>query len=140
MGLSEGAGTGFQHLSVLTGGLRYPTCRTENFNAVFNAIAEGIIEGAMLSCEWDIPPVPDGERFDKELVNVEFTGADGVALVVPKAESLDACADMPGWYFDDEEDPTVIRACPASCDQFQADASGKVKIVFGCKTVTKGVL
>src|SRR5690606_17538041 len=59
MGESVGAGTGFQQLSVLTGGLRYPSCRYENFNSVFNAIAEGIIEGAMLSCEWEIPPPPE---------------------------------------------------------------------------------
>jgi hypothetical protein len=138
--LSEGAGTGFQQLSVLTGGLRYPSCFTDNFNAVFNAIAEGIVEGAMLSCEWDIPPVPEGELFDQELVNVEFIPGGGTPLVVEKAASLEDCAGAPGWYFDDEENPTAIRACPASCDLFQADMSGEVHIVFGCKTITKGAL
>lgn len=138
--LSDGAGTGFQQLSVLTGGLRYPSCFTDNFNAVFNAIADGIVEGAKLSCEWDIPPVPDGELFDKELVNVEFIPGGGTPMVVEKAGSLDDCGDAPGWYFDDEEAPTVIRACPASCDQFQADTGGEVRIVFGCKTIVKGAL
>jgi hypothetical protein len=136
--LSEGAGTGFQQLSVLTGGLRYPSCFTDNFDAVFNAIAEGIVEGAMLSCEWDIPPVPDGELFDKGLVNVEFIPGGGTPVLVEKAASLAECGDGPGWYFDDEENPTVIRACPASCDEFQAEMGGEVHIVFGCKTISKG--
>lgn len=135
--ITDGVGTGFQQLSVMTGGLRYPSCRTENFNAVFNAIAEGIVEGAKLSCEWAIPEAPDGKVFDKTLVNVEFTTGVGAAEVVPKADSLEACAGMPGWYFDNEESPTVIRACPTSCDRFQAEASGQVSIVFGCETVTR---
>jgi hypothetical protein len=137
--LSEGAGTGFQQLSVLTGGLRYPSCFTENFDAVFNAIAEGIVEGAMLSCEWEIPPPPDDETFDSELVNVEFIPGGGTPMVVQKAASLADCGDAPGWYFDDEANPTRILACPASCAEFQADMSGEIHIVFGCKTVTKGV-
>jgi hypothetical protein len=136
-GLSEGPGTGFQQLSVLTGGLRYPSCFSDNFNAVFNAIAEGIIEGAKLSCEWDIPDAPDGKVFDKMKVNVEFASGAGVPTLVPKAASLEACADAAGWYFDNEDAPTVIRACPASCTQFQADQSGKVNIVFGCETIIR---
>jgi hypothetical protein len=135
--ITDGVGTGFQQLSVMTGGLRYPSCRTENFNAVFNAIAEGIVEGAKLSCEWDIPEAPNGKVFDKELVNVEFMSGGGAAEVVPKATSLEGCAGMPGWYFDNEDSPTVIRACPASCDQFQMDMGGQVHIVFGCETVTR---
>ncbi len=133
-GDAVGPGVAFQELSVLTGGLRYPSCHTENFNAVFNAIAEGIVQGATLSCEWDIPMPPDGEVFDKDKVNVDFTPGGGTAETLGKVDSEAECGDQPGWYFDNEDAPNVVRACPASCNIFSQDGTASVSVVFGCET------
>jgi hypothetical protein len=133
-GDAVGAGTAFQDLSILTGGLRYSSCRTDNFDAVFNAIAEGIVQGATLSCEWDIPPAPENETFDKEKVNVEFTPGDGESELLGKVAGQADCGTEPGWYFDNEDAPTVVRACPASCDVFAVDGAAAVSVVFGCET------
>lgn len=70
-------GVGYQELSRMTEALRYPSCYNDDFDDVFNAIAEGVIEGAKLSCEWEIPPPPDAEEFDKDNVNVEYQPGDG---------------------------------------------------------------
>jgi hypothetical protein len=133
-GDAVGAGVAFQELSILTGGLRYPSCRTDNFNAVFNAIAEGIVQGATLSCEWDIPVAPDGEVFDKDKVNVDFTPGGGATETLDKVASEAECGDQPGWYFDNDAAPTVVRACPASCNVFSQDGTASVSVVFGCET------
>jgi len=132
---SDGPGTGHQALSRLTGGLRYPTCNNENFDAIFNAIALGIVGGAKLNCDWEIPMPPDGAAFDAGKVNVRYTPGDGSAaedvLFVP---ALDDCGASPGWHYDDVTAPTRVVACPVTCEQIEDDAAGRIDVLFGCKT------
>ena len=52
---STGMGTGYQHLSIMTGGLRYPSCLTDNFNAIFGTIAQEVIDIALVPCVFTIP-------------------------------------------------------------------------------------
>src|SRR5690606_12528978 len=59
---ADGFGTGYQTLSRLTGGLRYPICSqgnppTTNFDPIFHAIAQGVIDTAAIPCEYDFPDV-----------------------------------------------------------------------------------
>jgi hypothetical protein len=129
------AGVGYQELSRMTGALRYPSCYNDNFDDVFNAIAEGVIEGAKLSCEWAIPDPPQGEVFDKDKVNVEYHPGDGSEPVaILKVPSLDDCGDSGGWYYDDEDAPTVVRTCPSTCAVISADPAGSIGVLFGCET------
>ncbi len=135
--LSDGvrAGEGYQELSRLTGALRYPSCYNDNFDDVFNAIAEGVIEGAKLSCEWAIPDPPRGEVFDKNKVNVEYRpGGGGTPVTILKVPTLEDCGDSGGWYYDDEDEPTLVLACPATCDVLTADPAGQIGVLFGCET------
>lgn len=127
---SEGPGLGFQALSILTDGLRYPSCNNDNFDAVFRALAEGVVTGS-LACEWEIPEVED---FDSEQVNVQWRSDQG-SQAFSNVESLDACEGGHGWYYDDNDDPKKVLVCPTTCSLLQTDPNAKLELLFGCETV-----
>lgn len=102
-----------------------PTKTQSELLAAFNAIKEGV-----LSCDYDIPPPPAGEAFDRTKVNVQFSSAGSGATTIGYNQ---ACTDGTGWRYDDETNPTRILFCDASCTQVKTKA-GKVDIVFGCAT------
>jgi hypothetical protein len=136
-GDTDGPGTGYQALSVLTKALRYPICENDNFDAIFNAIADGVIEQAKVSCEWTIPEPPAGEVFDPNKVNVQYTLTGGDPVNVLQVAKKGDCDGEDGWYYDDNADPTQVLACPATCDTIEADNGAKVDVLFGCETLIK---
>ena len=129
----ETAGTGYQALSVLTGGLRYPICENGNFDAIFRAIAQGIVQGAELSCEYDIPAPPDGQVLDPNRVNLLFQPDVGDGVQFFRTPSVLECGEDGGWYYDDPNAPTRVLACPSTCDFLRA-ATGEVEVQFGCES------
>ncbi len=132
---SAGPGTGYQGLSVLTGGLRYPTCWADRpggtFDVIFQKIAEGVIAGAQVACEFDVPEPPMGEEIDFETVKVEYTPSDG-----SPAQTFDPVPDVtqcaPGKFYIENEQKIFL--CPDTCTTVQADDAAKIGILFGCKT------
>lgn len=123
------AGVGYQELSRMTGGLRYSNCLNDDFDAIFNAIAEGVIEGARASCEYDVP-VPTGGIIDPEQTQVSYLPGSGAPMRLPRAESEAACAAGGGFYFNAGLDKIFL--CPATCTVVQADLDARVSIDFGC--------
>lgn len=69
-----------------------------------------------LACEFTLPAPPDGQKFDKEKVNVEVTTAAGQQEIynVPTLGDC-AAASNKGWYYDDLTKPTKILVCPGTC-------------------------
>ena len=121
-------GTGYQALSIMTGGMRFPLCQYAAFDTVFQAIANGVV--SHLACKFSVP-TSDGGLINPEAVALEFTPGAG-----PK-EQLDNVADPSqctpaGWYYDDPVNPTQIELCPDACTKVKADASGKIDVLFGC--------
>jgi hypothetical protein len=39
-----------------------------------------------------------------------------------------------GWYYDNNQTPTRVIACPASCTKIKGLTQGKVNVLFGCAT------
>jgi hypothetical protein len=105
------------------------------FGELLNQLAERVIVGAELSCDYDIPPVPQGEVFDRNLVNVSVSSAASAARTLPQAKS-GACADNQAWSYDDDADPKKIVLCPAACDALRAEQDAKLEVQFGCETIT----
>jgi len=118
-----------------TGGVHGDLCQ-QDFQPVFDAMAEEIIVGsAVLDCQWLIPPPPAGEELDPNKVNVQFTDGDGVAHTIYHVDSEADCDPvLGGWYYDNNDFPTTVILCPASCDFVQADPLGQIDILFGCAT------
>jgi hypothetical protein len=112
-----------------------------------------VVQGTALPCDFTIPAPPDGEKFDRDKVNVQFfNGATTDILQVPSPGECANFADV-GWYYDDPTTPTKIQLCPATCNQVKAASSSadggvvtldastalnapRVDILLGCATQT----
>ena len=131
------AGTVYIELTSATGGVFGNLCDQE-FQPIFDAVAEQVIQGSAIACEFDIPDPPPGEDFDPTKVNVEFF--DGVgSLDIGNVDSLAACAGVTdGWYYDDPASPQTILLCPQTCDTIQGFTNAEISIQFGCATVPAG--
>jgi len=95
------------------------------------------IQGTVLSCEFLIPDVGDGD-FDPGKVNVVYTPGDGSPPeTIPQAPTPADCGDESGWFYDNPANPTKISLCPGICDVVQADNMAQVNVAFGCPTIIK---
>jgi hypothetical protein len=124
-------GTGYQGLSVLTEGLRFPLCEPNYYDVVFNEIAAGVIAGAQVACNFPVPTPPSGETIDLDSVTVQYTPmGSGTPVSFTQVQTVNDCAPN-SFYIDGATDEIVL--CPDSCTLVQADDAAKIDIVFQCK-------
>ncbi|MBX3188696.1 MAG: VWA domain-containing protein [Labilithrix sp.] len=90
------------------------------------------IKASAIACDYNIPPPPAGQAFDRAKVNVQHVPQGGTAGTLDYNPS---CTGGTGWRYDNEATPTRILLCDGSCDSVKSKA-GKVDIVFGCATQT----
>jgi len=104
-------------------------------NLIRDTVTE--VQTIALECEWEIPDPPEGEEFNKDEVNVEFTptGLDEDKQVFGRVDSENQCGGNLGWYYDDLDNPTRIIACEQTCTTIQASETGKINILLGCGTI-----
>lgn len=127
-------GTVYGELVNLTGGISSDMC-LQNFDPVFDQLAQGIIGSAKLDCGWVIPDPPPGETFNKDKVNVIFTPGGGTGAPIGKVGSAAECGPNGGWYYDNESNPSSVHVCPNTCSSIQSDPNGKIEVQFGCATI-----
>ncbi len=131
-------GSRYEQIVEMTGGVLGDLCQQE-FQPIFEALAQEVIAEATLSCEFEIPPAPEGEVFDRDEVNVSFDAGTGSTFEFGRAESSSQCADVPdGWFYDDPEDPRRIVLCPQTCERVQGIAQASIAVRFGCATIPAG--
>ncbi|MFO0566902.1 MAG: hypothetical protein U0263_14635 [Polyangiaceae bacterium] len=131
-----------------TGGIHGDICNcppgqvqpcAQTFQKVFDELAKKIISGSKpLACEWTIPPPEPGKTLDPVKVNVEFVDqASGVPETIYHVNDAGKCdANLGGWYYNDNQNPTSIKLCPASCNKVTGAGQGsKINVVFGCATI-----
>ena len=136
--LAAGHGTVYQQLISTTGGVEGNLCE-QQFQPIFEAVAQQVIGGATLSCSWEIPPPPAGEEFDKDEVNIEFDDGQGGTLEIGRVDDPSQCGGVTdGWYYDDPANPAVIQTCPQTCDKIQGFEQAEIAIIFGCATIPAG--
>lgn len=124
-------GTGYQGLSVLTGGYRFPICNYQAYNGVFQEIANSVISGAKLACEINVPAPPEGEEIDLKTVRVEFTPTGGEAQVFSQVDSAAECTAT-SFYIENG----LIMLCPEVCSLVQGDNTAEINILYGCTSTT----
>jgi hypothetical protein len=115
-----------------------PPCHYYNVGsgdpAAFASALQQIQLSAALPCDFDIPPPPDTQDLDPNLVNVTFTNL-GVANVLGRVSDATACTGD-GWYYDNVAAPTKVQLCPTTCTTASmAGEDAKVDITFGCETI-----
>jgi hypothetical protein len=127
-------GTVHAELVRLTGGVSGDLC-LQDFAPVFDQLAKAIITGAELACEWDIPAPPAGGMLDLGSVNVRYLDSAGSEAKLGKVSSAADCPNFKnGWYYDNEQAPTKILACPQTCTSMRESGVSKVEVLFGCKS------
>jgi hypothetical protein len=132
------SGQVYQQLAMQTGGV-IGDLDSGEFQPIFDALADTVIEGASLACSYDIPTPDNGQVFDPDEVNVQFDDGMGGILEIGWVQSATDCAGVVnGWYYDDPAAPTTISLCPQTCDAIQGFTLAKIAIVFGCQTVPAG--
>ncbi len=127
-------GQSYLNLTTLTGGVKAKVCETD-WNPIFEALQEAVVEGTQLPCALEIPDPSNGESLDPNKVNVLYTPSGEDSITIPRVDSLAACGDGDGWYYDDPAAPTQIIVCPDTCETFTASEDGQVDLQFGCETV-----
>ena len=135
IGCITGAWTGHEYLALsdLTGGVKQSICQT-NWGPIFDALEAAIAVVTELPCVYDIPPPPEGEELEPDMVNVVYTAGDGTVTTIPMVPDAGSCGPL-GWYYDNPDFPTQIIVCPDTCILLQSDTMGKVNIAFGCATL-----
>lgn len=129
-----GEGVPYHDLTLMTGGVGADLC-AQDFDPVFQQFATAVIESATLSCDYEIPPPPEGETLDPNLVNTVFHDGEGNATVIGRVDSVDDCANVShGWYYDDPSAPTTVVMCPQTCTWIQGRQGSSITVEFGCET------
>lgn len=113
----------------MTGGLRYPICFNSNFDDVFNAIAQDVIEGATLSCNFTLQ---NEGSFDINTAKVVFQkDANATPVTLTKAASLAACGANQ-WYIPNPAEPAKLSLCPTTCASAQDNEDSSLSVEVGC--------
>ncbi len=123
------AGTRYQELSILTGGLRFPVCALD-YSPVFQQIASSIVSS--VACELGMPQT-DAGIVDPSRIELEYTpGMGGSPIVFPQVTDEPSCAGADGFYYDNPGSPTKLHLCPTTCTTVQADPGASVQVLLGC--------
>lgn len=115
-----------QQMAMRTGGLRYPLCLFDRFDAVFRRIADSAIARASVACELELPEPPAGMTLDLDTLAVRYTSG-GTSEVFLRAADAAACDDA---SFLLEADRVVL--CPAACSRVEADGEAMLTLLTGC--------
>lgn len=120
------SGLGYQALSKLTGGLRYPTCGL-NYTTIFQTMAKDVVDRTVLACDFAMPANPDGGTIDPATAVVRYVTGNGSFVDFEQVKDASTCGPNK-FYIDGDR----IRLCPDTCLMIQADQTAKVRIRFGC--------
>ena len=133
------SGPATQALSMLTGGLRYPVCEGAGFDVVFKKIAEGVIQGAKIQCDFPMPEPPAGKELDPKTIQIQYTPSVGGSKEIFE-QVADVTQCKPNAFYleggSDAGDASMgkLVLCDQACGKVQGDASPKVEILALCKS------
>jgi hypothetical protein len=94
------------------------------------SVALDAIRKSAVGCEYTVPPPPDGKQLDPQKVNVEFTGGAGKSTI----GYSQGCTNPNGWTYDNAAAPHTVKLCPNICNAVGGDSTGRIDLIFGCKT------
>ncbi len=125
---AQNTGPTYQDLSKLTGGVRYPVCQTANYDAVFNEVATGVIKGAKVSCDFNVPTAPPGKQFDLKTAQLQYTPGNGGAPRIFKQVTDAASCTPDSFYILNGR----VNLCGDSCTTVQADDGATLEFLLDC--------
>jgi len=130
-GTIDQPGAVYQELSRASGGLRFPLCEFDSYDAVFATIADDVARQAPVACSFDVPPAPPGRAVTLDNVAVSYRrGSDGSVREFAQARELASCVDNAFYLNDDGR----ITLCPEACFRVQSDPDASVDVLFTCRS------
>lgn len=124
----QGEGGSIQQVSVLSGGWRFPLSLPDEFDVVFQQIAQGVVESTPVSCSFAIPEPPPGEEIDPDTIEIDYLpGGVGPAESFHQVTGPAECA-ADAFYISAD----TIFLCPEACTAVQGDAEARLDVRFGC--------
>lgn len=121
----------YQELSIMSGGLRFPLCDNSNFDAVFQAVAEGVVEGTTVPCTYQPDePASGGDLDFDRVVGYYRVGGMGAPISLTQVADAASCA-AESFYIDAGQ----IVLCPSTCDTVQADPEAQLDFHIACQVV-----
>jgi hypothetical protein len=141
---SEDPGLTYQNLSILTGGLRFPLCQVndadpnnDDFNLIFNAIAENVKTETNLPCSFTPPPrAPDEPPLNYQGAKLIYRPGDtGQLELLEEVDDASMCGTTDNAFYKvgSDQAPESFELCPAACDRVDADLSGKINLIIDCE-------
>ena len=120
----------YQSASIATGGLRFPVCDPDLYSTVFQTVAQGVISGAQIACEFPVPMPSNGQEVDLASAVVDYIPSDGsgTRTFMQVANAASCAADK--FYIDSGN----IVLCPDTCAAVKTDVEAKVEVFFSCTT------
>lgn len=131
-GMADGDGSDYGRLCDDTQGIKGNLC-LQDFERVWDELATNVTDSTELACDWEIPPPPAGQTLDPQRVNVHYSGEGLAPQLIGWVQDSDACAANGGWFYDDNQLPTRVYACPQTCSTIRQYSRARVDITFGCK-------
>jgi hypothetical protein len=95
------------------------------------------IRGSVLDCDFDMPKANDGKQVDPSKINVSYTPAGGTRMTLGRVPNEAGCGTVPGWYYDNDMNPSRILLCPASCNSASVQVDATLEVELGCVTKTR---
>lgn len=87
-----------------------------------------------VSCEYLVPKPSNGQVFNPDKVNVEYSSGGKTTALGSVADKGTCDPSKGGWYYDNPQDPSKIFLCPSTCTVVQKDTEAKVNVLTGCDT------
>jgi len=125
---ATGPGWGYQWLSKGTGALRFPVCQFSSYDAVFQAIAAGVVDEVNAACSYAIiaPGVVDLSTLDVTYNPGEPMGPPEPFSLLPSAG---ACGATDSTYFVANG---KLEMCPATCERLRDDPTHTIDVSGDC--------
>jgi hypothetical protein len=133
----------YQQLSIDTGGLRFPLCNVndtnpdnDNFDEIFNAIAENVKTETNLPCSFT-PGVrePGQPALNYTGAKLIYRDGDTSALeLFNEVQDASMCGTTDNAFYKvgSATAPESFELCPATCDRVEADDAGKINLLIDC--------
>jgi hypothetical protein len=121
-------GLSYQALSIATDALRYPVCEGRSFDAVFQVLAQSVIQTATAECTFQLPEVEAPQVLDLPGVNLEVRRSPSSdPQTFDQVAGASECEDAHSFYIRDR-----IELCPQACQWLQRSPEPAVEILYGC--------
>jgi len=128
--LCGGTNPGVQYfdLAQVTGGQQISIC-SEDWGAVFDLLAEAVLDPVPVPCEIGLGERPDGVPYEQVLARIET----GETIELTELGSLDECAQAAWAFYRVDDGVAGISLCPSVCEQLES-SMGTLVLELDCYT------